>query len=102
MSVAYSADGSRIVSGAVDKTSRVWDATTGELIRKLEGHSEGVRSIAFSADGSRIVSGSLDKTSRVWDATTGELIHTLEGHAQWRGHVCCLQRRRVPHRVWLC
>ena len=101
MSVAFSADGSRIVSGSDDKTSRVWDATTGELIRTLEGHSGWVMSVAFSADGSRIVSGSSDKTSRVWDATTGQLLRTLEGHSGLVMSVAFSAGRRVPHRVWL-
>jgi WD40 repeat protein len=71
-SVAFSPDGSRIVSGSDDKTIRLWDATTGEQIGDpLVGHTDWVRSVAFSPDGSRIVSGSDDKTIRLWNATTG-------------------------------
>jgi len=81
MSVALSADGSRIVSGSDDKTVRVWDAASGECVQTLEGHSGGVMSVAVSADGSRIVSGSDDKTVRVWDAASGECVQTLEGHS---------------------
>ena len=71
-SVAFSPDGSRIVSGSYDKTIRVWDASTGiEMLPPLRGHDDYVRSVAFSPDGSKIVSGSFDKTIRVWDASTG-------------------------------
>jgi WD40 repeat protein len=31
MSVAFSSDGTRIVSGSYDKTIRVWDAATGQV-----------------------------------------------------------------------
>ena len=79
-SVSFSPDGSRIVSGSVDKTVRVWDAVTGEVINTLTGHSDRVWSVSFSPDGSRIVSGSYDNTVRVWDAVTGEAINTPTGH----------------------
>src|SRR5712671_6613967 len=83
-SVAFSPNGSRIVSGSWDDTIRLWDAETGDAIGKpLEGHSSPVNSVAFSPDGSRIVSGSFDNTIRLWDAETGDAIgKPLEGHSR--------------------
>ncbi|KIK64685.1 hypothetical protein GYMLUDRAFT_160895 [Collybiopsis luxurians FD-317 M1] len=77
-SVAYSSDGTRIVSGSSDRTVRIWDATTGTQIDDpLHGHHGSVYSVAFSPDGTRIVSG----TVRIWDATTGTQIgDPLHGH----------------------
>ena len=72
--VAYSPDGTKIVSGSGDKTVRVWDAVTGTLINTLQGHSEYVSAVAYSPDGTKIVSGSWDKTVRVWDAVTGSFV----------------------------
>jgi WD40 repeat protein len=81
-SVAFSPDGSKIVSGSFDKTIRVWDASTGiEMLPPLRGHDDRILSVAFSPDGSKIVSGSSDKTIRVWDASTGvEMLPPLRGH----------------------
>jgi WD40 repeat protein/serine/threonine protein kinase len=72
LSVAYSRDGKRIVSGSNDNTLKVWDAASGQEILTLKGHTGQVKSVAFSPDGKRIVSGSWDNTIKVWDATPKE------------------------------
>ncbi|KAJ7202947.1 quinon protein alcohol dehydrogenase-like superfamily [Mycena haematopus] len=81
-SVAYSANGKRIVSGSDDCTVRIWDAETGAALREpLEGHTDVVTSVVFSPDGKRIVSGSHDHTLRIWNAETGAALREpLEGH----------------------
>ena len=78
-SVAFSHDGTRIVSGSEDKFVRIWDASTGALLRTLHDHTNDVTSVAFSSDGTCIVSGSSDKSARIWDASTGALLSY--GHA---------------------
>jgi eukaryotic-like serine/threonine-protein kinase len=79
-SLAFSADGKRIVSGSWDNTLKVWDAVTGQELLTLKGHSSQVWSVAFSPDGKRIVSGSYDNTLKVWDAATGKETLTQRGH----------------------
>jgi WD40 repeat protein len=74
MSVAFSPDGKRSVSGGSDQTLKIWDAETGHETLTLRGHAMGVLSVAFSPDGTRIVSGSDDRTLKVWDARTGQSI----------------------------
>jgi WD40 repeat protein len=75
-SVAFSADGRRLVSGGFVGNVRLWDLATGREALTLRGHRGGVRSVAFSRDGNRIVSSSLDGTVRIWNATP------LEGEAR--------------------
>ncbi|KAG8925068.1 hypothetical protein FRC02_009950, partial [Tulasnella sp. 418] len=61
-SICFSPDGRRIATGCQDTFVYVWDSTTGlNLLKTLEGHTEGVQSVRFSPDGSIIASGSLDK-----------------------------------------
>ena len=81
LSVAFSADGARVVSGSYDKTVKLWDAATGAQLRTFEGHADRVTSVAFSPDGTKVLSGSEDKTLKLWDAATGSLLRTFEGHA---------------------
>ena len=82
-SVAFSHDGSQVVSGSYDKTVRIWNTTTGEVQAELKGHTAVVMSVAFSQDGSQVISGSVDKTVRIWNTTTGEVQAELKGHTNF-------------------
>jgi WD40 repeat protein len=86
LSVAFSKDGTRLVSGSADKTVKIWSvgsAGTFECESTLTGHSGWVLSVAFSKDGTRLVSGSADKTVEIWSvgsAGTFECESTLTSH----------------------
>src|SRR5882762_6673642 len=79
--VAFSPDGTYIVSGSRDNTLRLWDTVSGAHLNSLEGHSDRVESVTFSPDGTLVVSGSRDGTLRVWDTVTGAHLNTLNGHS---------------------
>ena len=81
--MAYSPDGTRLASGGVDDTVRIWNADTGDPIRTLKGFALGVNSVAYSPDGKRLASGGGDSTVRIWNAETGDPIRTLKGHTDW-------------------
>ncbi|KAG8915462.1 hypothetical protein FRC02_004515, partial [Tulasnella sp. 418] len=78
-SVAFSPDGSRIVSGSDDHSVRIWDTSTGSCVRILEGHTNQVQSTCFSPDGTVAASSSDDGTLRLWDPSTGEHLKTFGG-----------------------
>ena len=83
MSVVFSPDGKKVISGSLDGTIRIWDVPTRtDAIRTLRGHEDPVLSLAFSPDGTRLVSGSNDKTRtlRVWDTVSGAEILQMRGH----------------------
>jgi len=59
----------------------VWNATTGENIFQLKGHSAAVMGVACHPKGDFIVSCSYDENCIVWNAATGEKISELKGHS---------------------
>ena len=90
--VTFSPDGTRVLSGSADKTLKMWDAATGQLMRTFV-HLGPVCSVAFSPDGKRVLTGSGKTMSdaarqeltgtgspdslRLWDAATGRLVQTF-------------------------
>ena len=49
VSAAVSPDGRRLASASIDKTVRLWDANTGQLLHTLTGHTNSVFSVAFAS-----------------------------------------------------
>ncbi|HXG75872.1 MAG TPA: BTAD domain-containing putative transcriptional regulator [Gaiellaceae bacterium] len=65
---------------------RVFDARTGEVVRKLDAHVRGplparlVISLDVSPDGTRVATAGFDGTARVLDLETGRTTAVLRGH----------------------
>jgi len=90
--VAWSPNGSYIVSGGDDHTIRVWRAKTGTDVFISHGHSGGVPAVTWSPDSRRIASASAGPSTsggppagnnavQVWYATTGKPIYSYHGHS---------------------
>lgn len=75
--VAFSPDGSRLVTASEDHTARIWDLRTRASLALSSGHISRVVSAGFSPDGGRIVTASADGTAALWDAATGTYLHEL-------------------------
>lgn len=87
-SLAFSPDGSRLVSGGSDRTVRAWSVPSGAALATRIGVGLEVTAVGFSADGSRLVTAHAAGPLLVWDATELELLTALgggHGHVLWAG-----------------
>jgi WD40 repeat protein len=89
--LAFSPDGSRLVSKGPNRTARIWNVDTGKAIRDLKGHDGSIGAVAFTRDGKRVATGSADTTILVWDtpdlqresAPTGPALTAEEAAQRW-------------------
>ncbi|MBN6054039.1 TIR domain-containing protein [Nonomuraea sp. RK-328] len=77
---AVSFAGDLLASGASDGSVLLWDAVTGTLLRRLEGHPDGVWPVRLSPTGELVAAGGGDGVVRVWETATGREVHHLAGH----------------------
>jgi WD40 repeat protein len=65
--LAFSADGLLLTGGSKDGTVHVWEAATGNELRRWHGHQDAIVHLAFSPQGDRLVSSSGDGTALIWN-----------------------------------
>jgi guanine nucleotide-binding protein subunit beta-2-like 1 protein len=85
-----------VISGGWDKLVKVWDLTTCQLLRDLNGHTGYLNAVTVSPDGSLCASGGRDGTAMLWDLNEGKHLYSLDAYDII--HSLCFS----PNRYWLC
>jgi WD40 repeat protein len=78
--LAFSPDGKLLAVGSYDQTVTLWNMSTGEKVRTMNGNASYVHAVAFSPDGRWLVSATHDNAVQVWEVSTGKLVRTLAAH----------------------
>ncbi|MFO0757869.1 MAG: AAA family ATPase [Byssovorax sp.] len=86
---AISADGRRVLSASADKTLRLWDIQSGQLLATLTGHTEEVTACALSPDGKLAASAAADRTLRLWDLASRACVASLRRRSE-RANACTI------------
>lgn len=80
-SVAFSADGKRLLAGLsgqpADQMARLFDVETGKLVRTYRGHAGNLTRVLFGAEGKTILASGMDGKLIVWDTETAKALHTM-------------------------
>ena len=67
-------------SGPNGELVEMFDAKTGQSIKKFKGHRAQINAIALSEDGKHMATGSSDHTAIIWDIETGQAKKIIEAH----------------------
>lgn len=80
-----SADGRRVLTGARTEPLRIWDTTTGKLVRSFDAGREAFCDAVFTPSGARVV-GRTVNSLRAWDLDTKKPAWSVKGVA-WAGRL---------------
>jgi WD40 repeat protein len=73
----FSLDGKRILSSVGDNETRVWDASSGQLLANLNGAGGALTTTLFSPDAGYAVTAGEDATPRLWNASNGHWLAAI-------------------------
>ncbi len=77
--VAWSPDGTKLVSASRDKTAKVFDAKTGDSMVTFNSHNNTVNGVAFTPDGKQVVSSGADRQLRIWNVSDAKQVRNIGG-----------------------
>ena len=75
--------GTRVCTGAMDNSVKIWQGTNGQCIMTLSSHTAPVMQVRWSSMSGRIYSGGRDRVVKIWDPSTGRHLCDLKGHGHW-------------------
>ncbi|WP_084658245.1 WD40 repeat domain-containing serine/threonine-protein kinase [Thermogemmatispora onikobensis] len=78
--LAWSPDGRLLASSGADGSVQIWEALSGHLLQRCDGHRGPVYGLAWSPDGQRLASAGRDGTVRLWNPSTGNELTSYQGH----------------------
>ncbi len=74
---AISPDGTKLLTGCVDKQVRLWNLGNGNVERTFPAMGLAIHSVAFNHDATQVAAGGADKSLMVWNAADGKELRKI-------------------------
>ena len=100
--IAFSPDGTRLVSVSEDGTMRIWNPVNGAAVDVIQAHDFTISHATFSPYGTLIASVSQDATLRLWSAKRDEPLSAVQAAQRFPGHrtgLCAPVQAPLFHRA---
>ena len=85
LQATFSPDGKRLATFSKFETIRIWDVSTGKVLKELFAipipNNYQVASVIFSPDGTRLATTGWFGGTKIWDTVSGQELLTLPGYA---------------------
>jgi len=95
LSLAISRDGILLASGSKDKTIRIWNTVTNNLIITFKGHRDAITGLAFRIGTHELYSASLDRALKIWNCDSMSYVTTCFGHIGPITDLDCFRKERA-------
>jgi WD40 repeat protein len=101
LSVVFSPNGRYVGASHRDGIVRIWDARTGQLIRRFKADISAVYGIAFMPDGKGLVSGGRKGILKYWAISSLYTTPASQMANDLHGHVPAMEDHPEPERAFL-
>ena len=65
-------DGRTVITASSDKTAKIWEVSSGNLLQTLTGPTQPLITARFDRVGKRIATASWDGTTKIWEKPSGK------------------------------
>ena len=83
--LSVSRDGSVVAAGTASGSVTLFDASSGDVLHRLDAHEHGVLAASFGRK--LLATGGQDGSAKLWEPKTGSLLASLEGGGSWVQHL---------------
>lgn len=67
LDISIAQDKTKFVSAGEDRSFYLWDVTSGNVLKRIQGHTQKINAVALNKDATVVVTASYDQTVRCWD-----------------------------------
>lgn len=85
--VAFRPNAHELATGSLDKTARVWNGDTGQMLHLIKDHAEAVFGVAYAPDGKLLATASGDRSAKLFQTSDYKRVATLSAHQDAVTHV---------------